>query len=179
MTIVSAILNQRPAVRQPQRKFLLVLFTTILALRGRVTGRNLSRYGDYSERTIARQFRAAFDWPQFHQQVRTAALAPPAELISVPDASFIPKRGKPPFGLGHFFNGCAHQAERGLEISTLAVVDVTRRCAFTLAVAQPPPGQAETKKKRKTKTTGEAETPMEFYAQQLRAQRQRLPAGIC
>jgi hypothetical protein len=39
----------------------MVLLTTILALRGRVTGRNLSRYCGYSERTIARQYRATFD----------------------------------------------------------------------------------------------------------------------
>ncbi len=68
MTIVSDILQQMPAVRQPQRKFLMVLFATILALRERVTGRNLSRYCDYSERTIARQFRASFDWPEFHHR---------------------------------------------------------------------------------------------------------------
>ena len=37
MTIVSDIVKQMPAVRQPQRKFLAVLFATILALRGRVT----------------------------------------------------------------------------------------------------------------------------------------------
>jgi hypothetical protein len=61
MTIVTDILKQMPAVRQPQRKFLVAVFTTILALRGRVTSRNLSRYCDYSERTIARQFRATFD----------------------------------------------------------------------------------------------------------------------
>ena len=65
MTIVTDILEQMPTVRQPQRKFLAMLFATILALRGRVTARNLSRYCEYSERTIARQFRAAVDWPDF------------------------------------------------------------------------------------------------------------------
>ena len=75
MTIVSDIVKQMPAVRQPQRKFLAVLFATILALRGRVTFRNLSRYCAYSERTMARQFRASFAWPDFHQRVITAALA--------------------------------------------------------------------------------------------------------
>src|SRR5215813_7848063 len=103
MTIVSDILQQMPAVRQPQRKFLAVLFTTILALRGRVTCRNLSRYCEYSERTVARQFRATFDWPDFHQRVMTAALDTRSELISAQDASFIPKSGKQTFGLGHFF----------------------------------------------------------------------------
>jgi len=173
MTIVTDILQQMPAVRQPQRKFLAVLFATILALRGRVTGRNLSRYCEYSERTMARQFRATFDWPDFHQRVLTAALDPRAELISAQDASFIPKSGKQTFGLGHFFNGCANRAERGLEISTLAVVDVTRRCAFTLAVAQTPPGGGEVTSQQEAD-----ETRVDFYKQQLRDQRQRLPPSV-
>ncbi len=149
------------------------LFATILALRGRVTGRNLSRYCEYSERTIARQFRAPFDWPDFHQRVITIALDPRSELISAQDASFIPKSGKQTFGLGYFFNGCANRAEPGLEISTLAVVDVTRRCAFTLAVAQTPPGNADRKKDKRVE-----ETRMDFYQHQLHAQRHRLPATI-
>ena len=173
MTIVTDILQQMPAVRQPQRKFLVVLLTTILALRGRVTCRNLSRYCQYSERTIARQFRASFDWSDFHQRVLTAALAPRSELISAQDASFIPKSGKQTFGLGHFFNGCANRAERGLEIATLAVVDVTLRCAFTLAVAQTPPGAEEARSK-----LAEEETRMDFYKQQLRDQRHRLPPSV-
>src|SRR5256885_7208448 len=106
MTIVAVILQQMPPVRQPQRKFLAVLFATILALRGRVTGRNLSRYCDYSERTIARQFRVVFKWPDFPQRVLTAVLDPCSELISVQDASFISQSGKQTFALGHFFNGC-------------------------------------------------------------------------
>src|SRR3954451_13699992 len=99
MTIVAVILQQMPAVRQPQRKFLSVLFSTILALRGRVTGRNRSRYCDYSERTIARQFRPSFEWPEFPQRVLTTVLQPCPELISVQDASFIPKSAKQTFGL--------------------------------------------------------------------------------
>jgi len=173
MTIVNDILKQMAAVSQPQRKFLTTLFATILALRGRVTFRNLSRYCDYSERTIARQFRAAFAWPDFHPRVLTAALDPHSELISVQDASFIPKSGKQTFGLGHFFNGCAGRAERGLEISTLAVVAVTRRCAFTLAVTQTPPGDDTVATAQEKE-----ETRIDFYKRQLREQRHRLPHSV-
>src|SRR5215510_14380019 len=173
MTIVTDILRRMPAVRQPQRKFLAMLFATILALRGRVTFRNLSRYCAYSERTLARQFRASFDWPDFHERIMTAPLDPRSELLSAQDASFIPKSVNQTFGLGHFINGCADRAERGLEISTLAVVDVTRRCAFTLAVAQTPPGDGEG-----TSQQEEDETRIDFYKQQLRDQRQRLPPSV-
>ena len=158
MTIVSDILQQMPRVRQPQRKFLIVLFTTILALRGRVTGRNLSRYCAYSERTIARQFRATFDWPEFHHRVLMTALDLRSELISAQDASFIAKSGKPTFDLGDCFNGCAHRAEPGLEVATLAIVAVSRRCALTLAVAQPPPGKGDGKRDKR-----EEETRMDCY----------------
>ena len=171
MTRVNDILQQIPGLGQPQRKFLATLFVTILVLRGRVNFRNLSRYCDYSERTIARQFREPFDWPDFHQRVLMTALDPRSELVSAHDASFIPKSGKQTFGLGHFFNGCASRAERGLEISTLAVVDVTRRCALTLAVSQTPPGEDTTKAEQD-------ETRVDFYKQQLRAHRHRLPPSV-
>jgi hypothetical protein len=171
MIIVTNILRQMPGLGHPQRKFLATLFVTILVLRGRVNFRNLSRYCDYSERTIARQFRAPFDWADFHQRVLMRALAPHSELISAHDASFIPKSGKQTFGLGHFFNGCASRAERGLEMSTLAVVDVTRRCAFTLATAQTPPGEEAIQAERE-------ETRVDFYTQQLREHRHRLPPSV-
>src|SRR6267143_1157845 len=158
MTIVHDILKHMPGVGQPQRKFLATLFVTILVLRGRVNFRNLSRYCDYSERTIARQFREPFDWPDFHQRVLMTALAPHSELISAHDASFISKSGKQTFGLGHFFNGCASRAERGLEISTLAS-------------AQTPPGEAATQAEPE-------ETRVDFYKQQLREHRHRLPPGV-
>src|SRR5215813_8210389 len=171
MTIVNDILKQMPGLGQPQRKFLATLFITILVLRGRVNFRNLSRYCDYSERTIARQFREPFDWPDFHQRVLMTVLDSHAELVSAHDASFISKSGKQTFGLGHFFNGCASRAERGLEMSTLAVVDVTRRCAFTLAIAQTPPGEEATQAEQD-------ETRVDFYKQQLREHRHRLPPSV-
>src|SRR5262252_9560842 len=162
MTLVHDILKQMPGLGQPQRKFLATLFVTILVLRGRVNFRNLSRYCDYSERTIARQFREPFNWPDFHQRVLMTALDPRSELVSAHDASCLPKSGKQTFGLGHFFNGCTSRAERGLEMSTLAVVEVTRRCALPLAVVQTPRGESR----------------VDFYTQQLREHRHRLPPSI-
>jgi hypothetical protein len=171
MTLVNDVLKPMPGLGLPQRKFLATLFVTILVLRGRANFRNLSRYCEDSERTIARQFREPFDWPAFHQRVLMTALDPRSERVSAHDASFIPKSGQQTFGLGHFFNGCASRAERGLEVSTLAVVDVTRRCAFTLAVAQTPPGEEATK-------PAQEETRVDFYKQQLHAHRHRLPPRI-
>jgi hypothetical protein len=171
MSIVNDVLKQMPGLGRPQRKFLATLFVTMLVLRGRVNFRHLSRDCDDSERTIARQFRAPVDWPDFHPRVLMTALDPRSALVSAHDAAFIPKSGQQTVGLGHFFNGCASRAARGLEMSTLAVVEVTRRCAFTLAVAQTPPGEDA------TKAASEA-TRIDFYTQPLREHRHRLPPGV-
>jgi hypothetical protein len=168
MTIVKTILAQMPAVRQPQAKFLDTLFATILALRGHVTFRNLSRYCDYSERTIQRQFRTSFDWEQFHRLTLQTVLGEADEWIEVQDASFVPKSGKYTPGLGSFFNGCAGRPERGLEISTLALVNVTRGYAVTRHVAQTPPG---------TKAT-QADSRLVWYAQQVLQPRATLPPQV-
>jgi hypothetical protein len=51
------------------------------------------------------------------------------------------------------------------------VGDVTRRCAFPLAVAQTPPGEEATQ-------TAQEETRVDFYKQQRHAHRHRLPPSI-
>jgi hypothetical protein len=171
MTIVHDILPHLPELGQPQRKFLATLFVTILVLRGRVNCRNLRRSCDYAERTMARQCRKPVAWADFHQRVLMTALDPRAALVSAHDASFLPKRGKQTCGLGHCFNGCARRAARGLARSTLAVVEGTRRGALTLAVAQTPPGEDATK-------AASEETRVDFYKQQRREHRHRLPPSV-
>lgn len=55
------------------------------------------------------------------------------------DASFVPKSGKHTSGLDRFWNGSHRRAEQGLEISTLAWLDITDNCAYSLSVEQTPP----------------------------------------
>jgi DDE superfamily endonuclease len=92
-------------------------------------------------------------------------------LIAAQDASFIRKSGKHTFGLDHFFNSCAARAERGLEISTLAVVNVTANCVYTLATAQTPPSEALLREDKE-------QTRIDFYVKQLHEHRHLLPADI-
>jgi DDE family transposase len=160
-----------PGLAKPQAKFIEVLISTILALRGRVNYRNLSRYCDYSERTLARQFQRQFDWPRFNHLAMKNALKPIFTLIAAQDATFIPKSGKNTYGLDHFFNSCAGRAERGLEVSTLAVVDVTQNCAYTLAATQTPPQQELAKADKEL-------SRVDFYLAQLRQHRRLLPEGV-
>ena len=103
MTIVATILKQMPAVRQPQAKFFAILFTTILALRGHVTLRNLSRYCDYSERTLARQFRAACDWATLHRLTwQPVVTEPDVWIAALGELRLLARAGSRPLGWGRF-----------------------------------------------------------------------------
>jgi hypothetical protein len=97
VTIVAATLNQLLAIAKPQRNFVAALLATMLALRGRVNYRNLARYGQYSERTYARQFQQPFPWLDYHAKLIQSAVSSTHELIAAQDASF-PRAASRPMG---------------------------------------------------------------------------------
>ena len=112
----------------------------ILVLCGRVNFRNLSHYCDYSECTNGRQFREPLsDWPAFHQRVLMTVLDPCCETGLGARRVLHPEEWLAPSVSG-ISSTAVRVVPSAIEISTLAVVDVTRRCAFTLAVSQTPPG---------------------------------------
>lgn len=55
------------------------------------------------------------------------------------DCSFINKSGDKTYGLGKYWNGKQGKAERGLEISTLAIVDVDYKTAYHVSTQQTSP----------------------------------------
>jgi len=54
-------------------------------------------------------------------------------LVVAIDCSFISKSGKQTYGLDKFSNGKQGKAEKGLEISSLAIVDVDYNTAYNLS----------------------------------------------
>jgi hypothetical protein len=63
--------------------------------------------------------------------------------VAALDCSFIKKSGHKTYGLGKYWNGQQGQAEKGLEISTLAMVDVDYNTAYHVSSKQTPPHSAE------------------------------------
>ena len=133
---------------KPQQKFLITLFSTILVLCGKVNFRNLSRYSEISERSYRRQFQRSFNFIKGNAELITQAIPATARQIIAIDCSFIPKSGKATYGIEHFYNGIAGRAEKGLEISVLAVVDVDAKQGYTLSVQQTPPANPKSETNR-------------------------------
>tara|TARA_B100000949_G_scaffold231099_1_gene242716 strand:- start:21 stop:1217 length:1197 start_codon:yes stop_codon:yes gene_type:complete len=143
MDLAEKILNEL-AITKPQRKFLLNLFTTILALRGKVNFRNLSRYSEVSARTYARQFDQPFDFIGLNRALIDQVLLPHRPRLVVFDPCFIPKAGRHTPELAYFWHGCHGRAEKGLEVSAFSLVDLEHHTGYALSVQQTPaPGRAD------------------------------------
>ena len=102
MNIRESILQQMPGISQPQKKFLVTLFSTILLVYGKVNFTNLSRYSYLSEKNYRRHFIKSFNFPQFNQYFLELALNPEHTIIAVIDCSFLRKSGKKTDGKGYF-----------------------------------------------------------------------------
>jgi len=140
MDLAQKILNGF-ALSKPQRAFLQGLFMTILTLRGKVNFRNLSRYSRYSEKTYARQFAKPFPFVAFNRQLINTVFGLDSERVLAFDPTFIPKAGHHTVGRNRFWNGLKSRSEKGLEVSALAVIDLTRKQALNLSVRQTLPAE--------------------------------------
>jgi hypothetical protein len=109
-----------------------------MCLRGRATYNNLSRYSKLNEKTYRRWFGKKLDFIEFNRLGIHEVIPASHEKIAVLDASFMEKSGEKTDGLGKFYNSKQSKAEKGLEISTLAVIDVDYNTAYHLSIRQTP-----------------------------------------
>ena len=141
---------------------------------GKVNFTNLSRYSELSERTYRRQFEQSFGFMAVNRCLIEAAIAAVRFQVAAIDASFIPKSGKHTPGLDWFYNGKASRAERGLEISTIAVVDVGAALGYALSVQQTP----ATEPVEALDLEEQPLTRIDHYLAHLRATRSALPESV-
>jgi len=166
MNQIKLILAQMSNVYKPQRQFFLALMTTLMCFRGKANFRNLSRYSDYNEKTYSRWFRRDFDFVDFNKISLAEISNSDNTLIAAIDCSFVNKSGKQTYGLDKFYNGKQGKTETGLEISTLAIVDINYNTAYNFSTRQTPVSSKED------------ETRTDQYLAHLQEDRASLPASI-
>ena len=179
---INNLLDKMSGVAKPQKKFLVTLFVTILLMRGKVNFRNLSRYSDLAEKTYARQFGHSFDFADFNERLISEIVPSQHEKIGVMDCSYLTKSGRKTYGLGFFYDSSHKQPAKGLELSNLAVIDVTDNTGYSLSSWQTPP-QAEIEQLVAARSTtakqdDEAISRVDFYAEHLRRDAVHLPAEV-
>jgi hypothetical protein len=136
--LLESVLMRVKNTKNPQQKFLCHVMRLMLLVPGRVTFRNLRRYRPYHEKTFARWCERDVDFVSLNHAAIVKVVAAHHEHVLAFDPSFVPKSGQRTPGLDMFWNGAHSRAEKGLEMATLAWVDVTQNSADTLSVEQTP-----------------------------------------
>lgn len=134
-------------------KFVTHVFVLFLSMRGRLNFANMARYGSYSEKSYRTHFAGVFPFFSFNLQLAQQVCSPSRLIVA--DCTYLPKSGKATPQLGKFWNGCVRKAMPGLELSTLAVVDMEKHTAFHLESLLTPG------------TLPDEESRIDFYVQQI------------
>lgn len=136
----------------------------MLATTGRITQLGLSRWTDKggSYRTIQRFFHTRIDWSEvqwlfFQRFIHYAN----AVYILAGDESPVSKAGKKTYGLDWFFSSIHDKVIRGLGLFSIALIDVSRRRAYSLSTEQivRSPEEKEQAKKRKELRKARSQKP--------------------
>ena len=120
----------------------MTLITTIFVVCRKVNDTNLSRYSDTSERTHRRHFEAGLGLEGINQALIDQVIAADSPRIAVVDCTFTEKSSRHTYGLNGFYNGKTQRAERGLEGSMVAVVDLVQNTGYALSAQQTEAGLA-------------------------------------
>lgn len=137
MKLIKIILAEMLGLSKPQKMFFAILMQMMLSIQGRITFRSLSRYSGLAEKTFRRWFSRPFNFTQFNV-LAIKKLEPFKMCICAFDACFLEKAGKATYGLDYFWNGCSAKAQRGLEISAAAIIDVVTKTAYPIGATQTP-----------------------------------------
>lgn len=134
--LINATISKINGIAKPRRKFLKHLLILFMGLRGRYTFANLARYGKFNEKTYRNQFEKTFPWGDFNKELIRSECS--KELIAVFDPTFIPKSGKHTPHVDWHWSTTAAKIKRGIEMGSLAVVDIRNHTAFSLEARQTP-----------------------------------------
>ena len=110
--------------------------TTLFVVCGNVNYTNLSRYSGLSERTYRRHFERGVGVECLNQGLIAQVRRDQSAQIAVVDCTFIEKSGRHTYGLDGFYNGKTQRAEKGLELSVIAIVDMEQNTGYTLSAQQ-------------------------------------------
>ncbi len=139
----------------PQLKFMTHIFLLFVSLKGRINFTTMGRYGSYNEKSYRMNFTIPFNFAQFNTGLIESRVPEKRRFILAADCSYIPKSGKKTDNLGMFWSGSHSRALKGLEISTIAAIDLEKNSPYHIVTDLTPPCDNCSK------------TRTEFYLQQI------------
>ena len=153
--IIEKTLESMGGIFLPQKKFILHIFILYASLKGKINFMTMGRYGSYSEKSYRLHFKSTFNFTQFNTTTIQNRYTENSYFVIGIDCSYIPKSGKKTTSLGKFWSGSSSRTLKGLEVSSIAAIDMNRNAAYHITTNLTPPSDNSTKKRT------------DFYLQQI------------
>ena len=135
-SLITAIIGKIGKTTKPTQQFIHHILILYMGLRGKYKFINMSRYDRYDEKSYRNNMEKPFDWAEFNIQLILESCSKKLILTYYP--SYLAKSGKKTPHVGNFWSGTAQAVKRGIEIGSLAVVDIAIANAFSLEAVQTP-----------------------------------------
>jgi len=133
-SLINAIIAKIDGISKPRQKFIQHILILYMGLRGKYNFINMARYGNFNEKTYRNQMEKPFDWIGFNVELIRNNCS--KDLILAYDPSYLPKSGKKTPDVGNFYSGTAQRVRRGIEIGSMAIIDVENGTGFSLEAIQ-------------------------------------------
>ena len=141
-SLINTILDKMPGINEWRRRFMVDVFMLFLSIRGRVNFLQLGRYGHYNECTYRAGFEREFDFLSFNKHL--VDVFGSGHCVLGFDPTYLSKSGKHTPGIGYFYSGCAGKHKRGLEIASIAAIDICQNTAYHLEAIKTPSARRAT-----------------------------------
>jgi len=153
---IKSILSEIELKSKVKNKFFLHIILLNISIWGRFNFLNMARFGIYSEKSYRNNFSRKFPFLDFN--IAYIRKLEAIEMVIAGDASFIHKSGIHTYGKGMFWSGVSGRNLPGLEIHSLAAVDVDSNQAYHLETIQTPETYYASELIPKTERTSPLET---------------------
>jgi len=133
-TLTATILGKMSGITKWQSVFLTGIFDLHLRIASRHNFKNMSRYGEWNEKTYHQNYARSFDFGKFNILL-CQEFCSDLQIVAF-DPSYISKSGKQTPGTGYFWSGCAGKTKWGIEIAGFASVDIINNTGMHLLAKQ-------------------------------------------
>jgi len=131
---IKNLLDKMIGLNKRRKKFIVEIFGLFLSIKGKLNFLQFARFNEYGEQRFRQQFEKSFDFLQFNKEM-VIEHSSNNNIIAI-DPSYIKKSGKHTPGGGYFRSGVASKIMWGLEITSIASIDLDNHTAFHLEAVQ-------------------------------------------
>ena len=149
---ITNIISTVPNTSKPQIKFLSIFLRILCFFSGKANIKNLCRFGNIKIRTTHRQIQKVFKFNYLNYEMLKSQNILEHKVVAAMDCSFLKKSGEKTENIGYFYDANQGKTVKGLEISTLALIDLDQNTAYTLDSKLSPGTQLKKERIAKIKT---------------------------